>query len=86
MIHELLLMSLYASVCALGLMVFAKMVLFLRHNPVHYYHPMCLLYFPGIDIQFSSDKREKRHMRMQNRLTQVSLLVGAYALLVSKLV
>lgn len=34
-------------------------------------HLMCLIYFPGIDIQFTSDSRSKYKKKRQNNLTLI---------------
>lgn len=82
MLSTLLTGSMYTSLAAIVTLAIAKVVLFTKHNHGHYYHPMCLLYFPGIDIMFTSDSREKRHKKMQNRLTKIISLFGFYILAV----
>lgn len=47
-------------------------------------HPMCLLYFPGIDIQYTSDSRSKHKKIRQNNLTYIITVLATILLLVVK--
>ena len=57
------------------ILLFAKISLFMKQRHGHDYQIMCLLYFPGIDIMFTSDSREKRDKKTQNRLTRIIMIL-----------
>lgn len=63
----------------------AKVFIFIRQRHGHDYQFMCLLYFPGIDIMLTSDSREKRDKKMQNKLTRIIFLIGIVVLFIINL-
>lgn len=85
MLTNLLTITLYFSLAAVAVLLTAKLVIFSRQRLQHEYHIMCLLYFPGIDIMFTSDSRQKRDKQLQNRLTKYAFFLLVYVFAVVKL-
>ena len=75
MLAELYYLMQYTILGVILILLFAKISLFMKQRHGHDYQIMCLLYFPGIDIMFTSDSREKRDKKTQNRLTRIIMIL-----------
>lgn len=81
MLVELFYLMQYIILGVILILLFAKISIFMKQRHGHDYQIMCLLYFPGIDIMFTSDSREKRDKKTQNRLTRIIIILGLFMLL-----
>ena len=82
MITNVLTITLYFSCTVILFLMIAKLNIFSRQRNEHTYHVMCLLYFPGFDIMVTSDSRQKRDKKLQNRLTRYLFVLSTYVILV----
>ena len=62
-------------IAVIAVLSIAKVILFISHKTEDY-HLMYLLYFPSVTIMYTSDSREKRHKKLQNRLTGIIVFLA----------
>ncbi len=82
MLTNVLMISLYFSCAIIFALMITKLNIFSKQRNEHTYHVMCLLYFPGFDIMVTSDSRQKRDKKLQNKLTRYLFVLSMYVLLV----
>ena len=77
--------DIFISACTIGIVFLSaiKVIWFMKERTEND-HPMCLLYFPGIDIQYTSDSRSKYKKIRQNNLTYSITVLATILLLVVK--
>lgn len=82
MLTNVLMLTLYFSCTIILILMIAKLNIFSRQRNDHSYHPMCLFYFPGFDIMVTSDSRQRRDKKLQNKLTRYVFVLSMYVTIV----
>lgn len=80
-IADIIILALFISIISLSIV---KVVWFTKQRK-DTDHLMCLLYFPGIDILFTSDTQSKFKKKRQNNLTAIIMALSIVLLLLVKI-